>query len=362
MNYEKRNFTGSILDGFYFLSDLLRTKSGVEGDGATLIGQALGGATPKIKLNRLQSESELNVQRGMEQLLRGFYQAIRNPRSHEKINDSEVDAQDLLVFIGYLVRNIDQAKSQFSRDDFLKRVIDPDFVPQARYAKLLVDQIPVGQRLEVFLDAYRAKEQSAPDRLIHFFSALLPELSEADRKQVCDVISEELRIAEDDATIRFNIGCFEGKMWVNFDEAARLRVENRLIRSVRDGRWDTNTEKLRGGALGTWSQDIVPYFSLKKEMLGAITAKLASRDSEQIDYVMKYVFSWVSDLAEAMPPALGFVLKDGLNAGDERFWEALTFWPPWPADTWPSGVLKAFNDFKAVEKPASSFDDDDIPF
>ena len=66
MNYEKRNFKGAILDSFYFLSDLLRKKSGAEGDGAVLIGQALGGATPKIKLNRLQSESEWNVQKGVE--------------------------------------------------------------------------------------------------------------------------------------------------------------------------------------------------------------------------------------------------------------------------------------------------------
>jgi Protein of unknown function (Hypoth_ymh) len=50
INYEKRNFTGAILDGFYFLSDLLRNKSGIEGDGAPLIGQALGGSSPKIKL------------------------------------------------------------------------------------------------------------------------------------------------------------------------------------------------------------------------------------------------------------------------------------------------------------------------
>ena len=129
-NCEKRNFTGAILDAFYFLSELLRNKSGTEGDGASLIGQALGGAAPKIKLNRLQTESELNVQRGMEQLLRGLYQSIRNPRSHDKIADSEEDAQTLIMFVGYLVKQIDQAKAQFSCPDFVRRVLDPDFVPQ----------------------------------------------------------------------------------------------------------------------------------------------------------------------------------------------------------------------------------------
>ncbi len=192
VNYEKRNFTGAILDAFYFLSDLLRKKSGAEGDGAALIGQALGGATPKIKLNRLQSESEWNVQKGLEQMLRGFYQAVRNPRSHEKATDSEEDAQVLIVFIGYLVRQIDQAKSQFSRADFQKRVLDPDFVPQQRYAQLLVDEIPAGQRLEVFLDVYRAKETGKPEHLCYFFSVLLAQLADDERRQAYEVLSEEL--------------------------------------------------------------------------------------------------------------------------------------------------------------------------
>ena len=71
-NYEKRSYTAAILDAFYFLSELIRAKSGIEGDGSALIGQALGGAVPKIKLNRLQSESDWNIQRGAEQLLRGL--------------------------------------------------------------------------------------------------------------------------------------------------------------------------------------------------------------------------------------------------------------------------------------------------
>ncbi len=362
MNYEKRDFTGSILDGFYFLSDLLRTKSGGEGDGSTLIGHALGGASPKIKLNRLQSESEKNVQKGMEQLLRGLYLAVRNPRSHEKVTDSEEDAQTLLVFIGYLVRNIDRAKSQFSRDDFLKRILDSDFVPSARYAKLLVDEIPIGQRLEVFLDVYRAKEASQPDRLIHFFTALLSELSEVDLKQIYDVISDELKVAEDDATIRLNIGSFEGKVWPNLDEAARLRIENRLIKSVRDGRYVDKTDMVRGGALGTWASRLIPHFSLKSEMLGAITTLLRSKDNERIDYAMRFALSWVKDLSDAWPLGMTLAFTDGLKNGDQRFYDTLFFLPPWPKETWPERIIKEFAGFVAVDTAAATSSDDDIPF
>jgi hypothetical protein len=46
-NYEKRNYTGAVLDAVHFLSDVLRAKSATEGDGAALIGQALGGLIPR---------------------------------------------------------------------------------------------------------------------------------------------------------------------------------------------------------------------------------------------------------------------------------------------------------------------------
>lgn len=146
-NFERKEFTGAVLDAFYFLSDLLRKKSGADGDGAALIGQAIGGKKPKVKLNRLQTESDWNVQVGMEQLLRGLYIGVRNPRSHEKTPDSENDAQVLILFIGYVVQQIEQARAQFYRPAYVKRVLDPDFVPQEQYAQLLVDDLPPGHRL-----------------------------------------------------------------------------------------------------------------------------------------------------------------------------------------------------------------------
>lgn len=41
-NIENRNFTGAIQDSIYFMSELIRERSGKEGDGASLIGAAFG--------------------------------------------------------------------------------------------------------------------------------------------------------------------------------------------------------------------------------------------------------------------------------------------------------------------------------
>lgn len=131
-SYENRNFTAAILDAIYFLNDMIRQKTGLESDGTALAGQAFGGKVPRLKVNHLQTESERNIQAGLEQILRGLYQGIRNPRSHEKYNDSQEDADAIIVFIGYLVRVIDQSKTPFTKSEFIGRVFDPHFVKSSR--------------------------------------------------------------------------------------------------------------------------------------------------------------------------------------------------------------------------------------
>jgi uncharacterized protein (TIGR02391 family) len=108
---EGRRFSNAVLDAVHFLSDVIRERSGLEGDGVGLIGAAFGGASPKLKVNRLQTESEQNVQKGIESLLRGVYQAIRNPRSHGMHVDEERDAVAIILFLDYLLRIVDQSRS-----------------------------------------------------------------------------------------------------------------------------------------------------------------------------------------------------------------------------------------------------------
>src|SRR5258708_16281281 len=104
---EAGKFTVGILDAIHLLTDVNRERSGLESDGVALIGAAFGGNSPKLKVNRLRTESEQNTQRGMETMLRGLYQAIRNPRSHESLQDNERDAKTLLLFVDYLLLVVD---------------------------------------------------------------------------------------------------------------------------------------------------------------------------------------------------------------------------------------------------------------
>lgn len=360
-NYERRNFTGAIIDAFLFLSELLRNKSGVEGDGAPLIGQALGGLAPKIKLNRLQTESERNVQQGIAELLRGLYRGIRNPRSHDKFADPEDDAQTIIMFLGYLVKQIDQAKAQFSRPDFVRRVLDPDFVPQERYAALLVSDIPPRARMDVFLDLYRETENWKPEHMRIFLKALLEQLSEDEIRQIFEVITDDLKTSDTESIIRAVLRSFPTDLWPNIGEAARLRVENKLIRSVRDGRYESSAGRCRGGSLGTWSTGIFAVMTLKDEMIGVIASKLRSSVAEERAYVSEYLFNSLKDLSRTVPARIASALCSRLKAGDSDIYDQLEFVPPWNENIWPEELKTAYSSFQAAE-PSKDFDDDDIPF
>lgn len=95
-SYEAGAWSNAIIDAVNFLSESLRVRSGLQSDGTALAGQALGGKNPKLKLNRLETETEQSIQTGVEQLLRGVYQAVRNPRSHGKTDDTQQDCDTFI--------------------------------------------------------------------------------------------------------------------------------------------------------------------------------------------------------------------------------------------------------------------------
>lgn len=359
--YEGRNYTNAILDATYFLSGLIREKTGLESDGVALVGQAFGGKAPKLKVGKLQSESDWNVQKGLEQILRGFYLAIRNPRSHEKYADSKEDADSLILFINHLVKIIDQSKPPFTKSAFINRVFDADFVENQRYAQLLVNEIPPKQKLEVLIDVYRKKETGDGEKLRYFFNEVYSQLTEEEKAQVHEMVSEELKQTDDETTIRLVLQILPAKCWPAYSEVARLRVENKLIQAIRTGRYDPEAKRCTSGALGTWASGRLEYFALKKDLLGVLLDKLESTNRREQDYVFKFFFYHFPDIFEVPTPWMVQIVNKGLESGDVRFNDAMSYYMQMGPDSWKRPFQKAYNEFQEVE-PTPEPDDDDLPF
>lgn len=107
------NYFHAVLEAVKSLDAKIRLRSGFEGDGAGLYDAALGGLTPQLRINELQTKSEQSEQKGFLNLLKGIYGTFRNPTAHEARVEWEMpeeDALDLLVIVSYAHRRVDRAK------------------------------------------------------------------------------------------------------------------------------------------------------------------------------------------------------------------------------------------------------------
>jgi hypothetical protein len=303
----------------------------------------------------LQSESDKNIQAGISQILRGLYQAIRNPRSHEKYNDSKTDADSIILFIDYLTKIIGQSKSPFTKHEFLERVFESDFVPKKRYADLLVKEIPKKQTLDIFIDVYNHKEHGNGDNLKVFFNSLIEKLNDEELKEVYELISEELKTTDSTNTMRLILQIFPNNFLEKYNEISRLRLENKLIDSIRNGRFVPKKNYCQSGAFGTWAGSRYEYFILKDDLIDAILDNLSSTDEHKQDYIFRYFFHCLPKLVNPPDYRIEAVIYDGLKAGNKKFYDALKY----KDKKWRKPFQEAYDNFREAEP---EYDDDDIPF
>lgn len=318
-NYENESYSSAILDAIHLLTETIRNKTGLEGDGSSLVGQAFGGDNPKIQLNKLQTESEKNIQKGMQEILKGLYTAIRNPRSHDKIIDTKEDADSIIYFISYLLKMIDKSKLCFEESIFLSRVYDKYFVKTKEYAELLVSEIPKRQRVNIAISIILKRQNGDIDSLAYFIDALFEKLEDSDITQVYKVISEEIKYTSLDSEIRTILHICPAKYWMKVDKAVRIRIENILYESVKLGKYDSESKKCRYGSLGTWIKaDHFMNFDGLDEWTRLIVKKIENGDDEEKTYIDKWLWK---DICVANYNKINYSLeqyfKKGLKNKDE---------------------------------------------
>lgn len=251
-NYESESYSSAILDAMHLLTDTIRNKTGLEGDGSSLIGQAFGSENPKIKLNKLQTESEKNIQKGVQDLLRGLYTAIRNPRSHDKSSDIKEDADAIINFIGYVLKIIDASKVSFEESTFLQRVFDKYYVKDSEYSDLLVNEVPKRQRVNIGISVILKRKTGDIYNLRYFMGSLFKKLEENEILQIYKVISEELKYTDSNEDISTILALITDSHWNKLDKVVKLRIENILFEDVKLGNFNRDDTTGNWGKLGTW--------------------------------------------------------------------------------------------------------------
>lgn len=108
----QENYFHAVLEATKSVAEKIRQRTGLPGDGDSLVTAAFQLAGPMLALNSLRTETEQSEQKGFANLLRGTFGTFRNPTAHGPKATwvvSEEDALDLLSLVSYLHRRLDAA-------------------------------------------------------------------------------------------------------------------------------------------------------------------------------------------------------------------------------------------------------------
>lgn len=286
---QNAHYTDAILAGIKHLSEKLREVSGTEGDGAQLVGQALGGNAPQFRLNSLQTNSEKDEQKGIEQLLRGLYIGIRNPRTHEVMEDTEDFAIRVLVLVDIALKYLQREAEEFDVEALVNRIYEPHFVPSTEYAQSLMADVPTTHLVPVFDEAFRRREEGKAEKIRYAFLALYQLMSEDQQAQAVQTAGVALREEVEPARIAEIFRLLKPERWPMLQDDVRIRMENLIIDECRQGTYDIY-RSLANHGLGSWGNHFGRYFDRKGELAEVLVQKLTPNWYTQ-NYVGKFYMS-----------------------------------------------------------------------
>jgi len=279
-------YTDAILAGMKCLTDVLRAKGGIEGDGAQLVGQVLGGSAPTLRLNKLQTVSEKDEQKGIEQLVRGLYVGVRNPRTHEITEDTEDFCIRTLIIVDVILQYLNRNVEEFNVQDFVNRIYDPYFVPSQEYAQALVSQVPADKVMEIFSATFARRDEGKLRDVQFAFEALYQIMPDDDLSLAVNAIGNALRTEQDASKIADLFQLLKPSAWSLLDMDVQIRMENLIIEECGQGTYDVYASFTKK-ALGSWGNTFGRYFDRRDDLANCLIGRLG-RDWYSQNYVGQY--------------------------------------------------------------------------
>ena len=188
--------------------------------------------------------------------------------------------------------------------------------------------------------------------------ALVNSLSSDQNAQFLVVVSDELKTVQDESALRSTLQMLPPNLWPRISEVARLRIENKLIGSIREGQVDLPDRKVRG-ALGTWARRFLPYFTLRSQARDALLKKLEYGGSGELRYVTGYfssvlpnVFRESSDVQNCIA-AISTAIRVGDSEVRRTLLESISGYP----EEWQKTFARDLKDITDTESPAMYFPD-----
>lgn len=329
-HYERKDYTECIRDAIFHLCELLREKSGLyDKDGSKLVEGALMGPNPPILINKHETTTEKDIQQGVAFSLKGIMQSIRNPLSHEKTVFSQKDSEAIILYINFILNQIDHSGGVTKIDNIMELLFDDDFTKTKEYAELLLKEIPVKKRYDLLLELYNRRAQLQQHNLRNFIYILFDSLSKAAKTDFINLVSTSLMKCKDDMDLRMYCHYFMTFTYAQIDRLAQLRMEDLFLKSVNAGEiifvqeefLDEYVEEcVSAGTLAIWINDKLDMLSNKENIIDALF-HLTNKGANKEKYVFKYFINAIDNDDANFKNWQIALIKNKLNAGNEYFYD-----------------------------------------
>lgn len=334
-HYERDDFTEAVRDAVFHVSELLREKSGLEDkDGSKLIDAALMGNNPAIVISKNETTTEKDFQQGIAYSFKGIMQAIRNPLSHEKTVYSREDAEAIILYINFLLNQVDHSGGFTKIESITSLLYDEDTPSSAEYAELLLKEVPIKKRYDLLVELYNDRENLRQHSLSNFISKLYDSLSKASKADFVRLLNSSLLTCKDDYALRMYIHYFMEKTYSELDKLVQLRIESFLLKAVRAGKMittvDSQTKKpdrdcISEATLATWIDDpgLVHLLGNANEIFNALLYKIQTGTEAEEEFVFEYFESFLYDSIDKLTDYHKGMINRRLINGDEFLYNFL---------------------------------------
>lgn len=109
--FDDGHYAQATFEAFKYVESQVKTISGIEETGFSLMMNAFNETGAKIKLTALQSMSDKDEQKGFRYMFAGTMSGIRNPRGHDNRIDPIHLCLDHLSVASLLLRSLDARKA-----------------------------------------------------------------------------------------------------------------------------------------------------------------------------------------------------------------------------------------------------------
>jgi uncharacterized protein (TIGR02391 family) len=107
---ESNHMSVAILEAFKAVNNRVKELTGLDSDGAELMGKAFGGSEPRLLLAEQSTQTGRDIQSGFLQLFVGAVKGIRNPNAHEPLTPlDDNEALEQLTFASMRMHRLDAA-------------------------------------------------------------------------------------------------------------------------------------------------------------------------------------------------------------------------------------------------------------